>query len=50
MMAALALRPHAPQDEYSTRLRRLDFALMMFWWMYLYVFVVMAWQYVVAEH
>jgi len=49
MMAALALRPHAPQDEYSTRLRRLDFALMMFWWMYLYVFVVMAWQYVVAN-
>ncbi|MFZ3189945.1 MAG: histidine kinase dimerization/phospho-acceptor domain-containing protein [Candidatus Sulfotelmatobacter sp.] len=49
MMAALALRPHAPQGEYSTRLRRLDFALMMFWWMYLYVFVVMAWQYVVAN-
>ena len=49
MMAALALRPHAPQGEYSARLRRLDFALMMFWWMYLYVFVVMAWQYVVAN-
>ena len=38
MMAALALRPHAPQEEYSARLRRLDFALMMVWWMYLYVF------------
>ena len=49
MMAALALRPHAPQDDYSPRLRRLDFALMMFWWMYLYVFAVMAWQYVVAN-
>src|ERR1700683_1855421 len=49
MMAALALRPHAPQEEYSARLRRLDFALMMFWWMYLYVFAVMAWQYVVAN-
>ena len=49
MMAALALRPHAPQDEYSARLRRLDFALMMSWWMYLYVFAVMAWQYVVAN-
>src|ERR1700728_576927 len=49
MMAALALRPHAPQDAYSPRLRRLDFALMMFWWMYLYVFAVMAWQYVVAD-
>ncbi|MFZ0770765.1 MAG: histidine kinase dimerization/phospho-acceptor domain-containing protein [Candidatus Sulfotelmatobacter sp.] len=49
MMAALAVRPHAPQDEYSPRLRRLDFALMMVWWMYLYVFAVMAWQYVVAN-
>jgi signal transduction histidine kinase len=49
LMAALALRPHAVQDEYSTRLRRLDFALMMVWWMYLYVFVVMAWQYVVPD-
>jgi len=49
MMAALAVRPHAPQDEYSPRLRRIDFALMMVWWMYLYVFAVMAWQYVVAN-
>jgi signal transduction histidine kinase len=49
MMAALALRPHAPQDEYSSRLRYLDFALMMVWWMYLYVFAVMSWQYVVAD-
>ena len=49
MMAALALRPHALQDEYSARLRRLDFALMMIWWMYLYVLTVMAWQYVVAN-
>jgi len=29
MMAALALRAHAPQEEYSARLRRLDFTLMM---------------------
>lgn len=49
LIAALALRPHALQDEYSTRLRRLDFALMMVWWVYLYVFAVMAWQYVVAN-
>jgi len=49
MMAALALRPHTVQEEYSARLRRLDFALMMIWWMYLYVFAVTAWQYVVAN-
>ncbi len=48
-MAALALRPHGVQDEYSARLRRLDFTLMMVWWMYLYVFAVMAWQYVVPN-
>jgi signal transduction histidine kinase len=49
MMAALALRAHAPQEEYSARLRRLDFTLMMVWWMYLYIFAVMAWQYVVPN-
>jgi signal transduction histidine kinase len=45
-MAALALRPHAPPDDYSARLRLLDFALMMVWWIYLYVLIVIPWQYV----
>ena len=49
MMAALALRPHAPEDEYAARLRRLDFALMMVWWAYLYVLIVIPWQYIVAN-
>ena len=49
LMAALALRPHAPQDEYAARLRRLDFVLMMVGWMYLYVLIVIPWQYVVAN-
>ena len=49
LMAALALRPHAPQDEYAARLRRLDFALMMVWWVYLYVLIVIPWQYVVPN-
>ena len=49
LMAALALRPHAPQDEYAARLRRLDFALMIVWWAYLYVLIVIPWQYVVAD-
>ncbi len=48
-MAALALRPHAPRDEYAARLRRLDFALMMVWWVYLYVLIVIPWQYVVPN-
>ena len=49
LMAALALRPHAPQDEYAARLRRLDFALMMVWWVYLYVLIVIPWQYIVPN-
>ena len=49
LMAALALRPHAPQDEYAARLRRLDFALMIVWWAYLYILIVIPWQYVVAD-
>ena len=48
-IAALALRPHAPQDEYAARLRRLDFALMMVWWIFLYVLIVIPWQYVVPD-
>jgi signal transduction histidine kinase len=49
LMAAVALRPHAPQDEYAARLRRLDFALMMSWWAYLYLLIVIPWQYIVAN-
>ena len=45
-MAALSLRPHAPRDEYSARVGRLDFALLLVWWFYLYVLLVMPWQYV----
>lgn len=49
LMAALLLRPHAPQDEYAARLRRLDFALLLIWWVYLYVLIVIPWQYVEAN-
>jgi signal transduction histidine kinase len=48
-MAAMALRPHAPEDEYAARLRRLDFVLMIMWWGYLYVLFVLPWQYVVLN-
>lgn len=49
LMAALALRPHVPRDEYGARVGRLDFALLLVWWFYLYVFIVMPWQYVVPD-
>jgi len=48
-IAALALRPHAQQDEYAARLRYLDFALLMVWWVYLYVLIVIPWQYAVPN-
>jgi signal transduction histidine kinase len=49
LMAALALRAHVPRDEYGARVGRLDFALLMTWWFYLYVLLVIPWQYVVAD-
>ena len=49
LMGALALRPHVPRDESGTRIGRLDFALLLVWWFYLYVFIVMPWQYVVPD-
>lgn len=49
LMAAIALRPHVPQDEYAARVGHLDFALLVVWWLYLYVFIVMPWQYVTPD-
>jgi len=49
LMAALALRPHLQQNEYSARLRNLDFALLLVWWVYLYILAVIPWQYVVPN-
>jgi signal transduction histidine kinase len=49
LMAALALRAHIHGDEYSARLGRLDFALLLVWWVYLYVLIVMPWLYAVPD-
>ena len=49
LMAALGLRPQCSRDEYSARVGRLDFALLLVWWFYLYVLIVMPWQYVVPD-
>jgi len=48
-MAAVAVRPHISRDQYSTRVGRLDFALLLVWWLYLYVLIVMPWQYVTPD-
>src|SRR2546426_758951 len=45
MMAALAMQPHVEQDDRTTRLGSLDFALLLIWWLYLYLFAVVPWQY-----
>jgi diguanylate cyclase (GGDEF)-like protein len=46
LMAALAVQPHAERDEQSLRLGALDFGLLLTWWLYLYVFIVIPWQFV----
>lgn len=46
MLAGLLLRPHLQQSERTSRLGMLDFVLLMLWWVYMYVYLVMCWQYV----
>jgi diguanylate cyclase (GGDEF)-like protein len=46
MMAALAVQPHVQRHERSLRLMSLDFFLLLMWWLYLYLFIVIPWQYV----
>jgi len=48
MTAALVLQPHVQPDDRTTRLGTLDFALLLIWWLYLYLFAVIPWQYVQA--
>ena len=45
MTAALAMQPHTQQDDRTTRLGSLDFALLLIWWIYLYLYAVIPWQY-----
>ena len=46
MMAAVAVQPHVKQDDRSLRVGTLDFALLFTWWLFLYLFVLIPWQYV----
>ena len=45
MIAALALCPHLKRGEIQLRFGYLDFALLLIWWTFLYVFVVLPWMY-----
>jgi diguanylate cyclase (GGDEF)-like protein len=46
MMAAVAVQPHIRQDDRSLRVGTLDFALLFTWWLFLFFFIVIPWQYV----
>lgn len=46
MMAALAVQPHLRRNGHSLRLGSVDFFLLLTWWLYLYLFIVIPWQYV----
>jgi diguanylate cyclase (GGDEF)-like protein len=46
MMAAVAIQPQVQQDHRAIRAGTLDFALLLTWWLFLYLFVVIPWQYV----
>ncbi len=49
MIAALTMQPHTHPDDRKTLYGYVDFGLMLCWWVYLYVFVVLPWQYVVID-
>jgi signal transduction histidine kinase len=49
MMGALALQMRPAQDKRSLQLGSVDVVLLLFWWLYLYVFTVIPWQYVAFD-
>ncbi len=46
LLGALALCPHTREADRSLRFGRVDFQLLLSWWVYLYLFVVIPWQYI----
>jgi signal transduction histidine kinase len=44
MIAALALLPHLRDYDRDERIRMLDFALLLTWWVFIYVYAVIPWQ------
>jgi signal transduction histidine kinase len=49
MIAALALRPHQLHQERDARIGILNFSLLLTWWIFLYVYTVIPWQYVMPD-
>ena len=46
MMAAVAVLPHFQEDNRAIRMGSFDLLMLFTWWLYLYLFVVIPWQYV----
>ena len=49
LMGALALQPHLRQGSRFLRVGMLDLAILLLWWLYLYLFLVIPWQYIVLD-
>jgi len=49
MIAALTVQPHKNSDRRTMLYNYVDFGLMFCWWLYLYAFAVIPWQYVVPN-
>lgn len=49
-LAALALRPHAESASGNLRFLRLDFLLLVFWWVCLYLYFALPWQLVIKNY
>ena len=48
-MAAVALRPHRPQEEQKLYFATLNFAMLLIWWVFLYAFIVFPDEYVILN-
>jgi signal transduction histidine kinase len=46
MIGAVALKPHVYRKREEFQVGAIDFALLLLWWIYLYLLVVIPWQYV----
>lgn len=49
LLGALALRPHVKRVDRNLRFGHVDFQLLISWWVYLYLFIVIPWQYVAPD-
>src|SRR5258707_11479265 len=50
MIAALAIQPHVDDSDRKMSHGYVDFSLLLCWWVYLYLFAVIPWQYFLVNH